>query len=387
MVNKVVNKSKNPTRLKRGDAIKTQYAGVYYIIDEKSKAKVWIVRVKINGIDTEQRVGRSDDEFRTNAYIAHQKRMQLIAELKTGKSILKSDNPTLKQLFEIYMDTKGKTTVRAVNYPSYFQHHIEDALGHKKLHEIKLRDLQNVVDNMIRAGYKVSHVRTLRDIVSNCYKIAIFENLIDFNLTEHIEFPKSDNNRYFNLDDESRYSLFEAIEKIPFLDYKVMFYFLIRGRRKGEVLKLEWRDINFEMKSYVIRDENSKTRDRFELLLDDELFDLLKELKAQSGTNRYIFENPKTGNSYKDIPRRFWLHIKEQAGIDEMRIHDFRHLLGFTLVNNGVGMESISKQLTHKSIRTTQKYSNLGSKVAQKATDTYLKLGKRPNESELTAEK
>ncbi|WP_156143390.1 hypothetical protein, partial [Sulfurospirillum cavolei] len=101
---------------------------------------------------------------RLTAYMAHQKRMQLIAELKAGKSILKSDNPTLKQLFESYMDTKGKMTVRAKNYPSYFKSHIEDALGHKKLHDIKLRDLQNVVDNMIRAGYKVSHVRTLRDI-------------------------------------------------------------------------------------------------------------------------------------------------------------------------------------------------------------------------------
>ena len=89
VVNKVVNKSKNPTRLKRGDAIKTQYAGVYYILDEKTKAKIWIARIKIDGIDTEQRVGRSDDELRTNAYMAHQKRMQLIAELKAGKSILK----------------------------------------------------------------------------------------------------------------------------------------------------------------------------------------------------------------------------------------------------------------------------------------------------------
>jgi hypothetical protein len=224
---------------KRTQAIKTTYPGLFYYIDSDSKAKVWIARIKIGKLDTEQVVGRSDDQFKTNAFLAHQKRLELIAELKAGKSILKSDNPTLRQLFDIYMDTKGQMTVRAKNYPSYFKSHIEDALGHKKLHDIKLRDLQNVVDNMIRAGYKVSHVRTLRDIVSNCYKIAIYDNLIDSNLTEHIEFPKFDNNRYFNLDDESRIKLFEVIENIPFLDYKVMFYFLIRGRRKGEVLKLK----------------------------------------------------------------------------------------------------------------------------------------------------
>ena len=372
-----MNILKKPIGLKRGDAIKTQYAGVYYIIDEKTKAKVWIVRIKINGIDTEQRVGRSDDQYRTNAYIAHQKRMQLVAELKAGKSILKNDNPTLKQLFDIYMDTKGKTTVRASSYPSYFKRHIEDALGHKKLHDIKLRDLQNVVDNMIRAGYKVSHTRTFRDIVSNCYKIAIYDNLIDSNLTEHIEFPKFDNNRYFNLDDESRIKLFEVIENIPFLDYKVMFYFLIRGRRKGEVLKLKWSDIDFVLGKYVVQDYNSKTRDRQEYIIDGQLLPELIALKEQSGAREYVFTNPKTNTKFDDVPRRFWLHIKEQAGINDMRIHDFRHLLGFTLVNHGVSLEGISKAIGHKNVRTTQKYSNIQATMADQAVQTYLGLGKK----------
>lgn len=372
-----MNILKKPIGLKRGDAIKTQYAGVYYIIDEKTKAKVWIVRIKINGIDTEQRVGRSDDQYRTNAYIAHQKRMQLVAELKAGKSILKNDNPTLKQLLDVYMQSKGKTTVRAKSYPSYFKNHIEDALGHKKLHDIKLRDLQNVIDNMIRAGYEVSYTKTFRDIVSNCYKIAIHDNLIDSNLTEHIEFPKFDNNRYFNLVDEKRIKLFEAIENIPFLDYKVMFCFLLRGRRKGEVLKLEWKDINFEMKSYVVRNEISKTRERLEFLLDNELFEFLKELKVQSETNHYVFVNPKTKKPYADMPRRFWEHIKQQTGIEGMTFHDFRHLLGFTLVNNGVSLESIGKALGHKKASTTQKYSNMKAQMAKEAVDSYLDILKK----------
>lgn len=376
-MNKVVNILKKPIGLKRGDAIKTQYAGVYYIIDEKTKAKVWIVRIKINGTDTEQRVGRSDDQYRTNAYIAHQKRMQLIAEVKAGKSILKNDNPTLKQLLGIYMETKGKITVRASSYPSYFKRHIEDALGHKKLHDIKLRDLQNVVDNMIRAGYKVSHTRTFRDIVSNCYKIAIYDNLIDSNLTEHIEFPKSDNNRYFNLDDESRKRLFEAIINIPFIDYKVMFFFLLRGRRKGEVLKLKWSDVNLELGKYVIQDYNSKTRDRQEYLLDDTLLSELQALKQLSGNNEYVFSNPKTNTKFADIPRRFWEHIKEQTGIDNMRIHDFRHLLGFTMVNNGVPLESIGKALGHKKPSTTQKYSNMKAQMAKETVDSYLDILKK----------
>lgn len=362
---------------KRAKAIKTSYPSLFYYIDADTKAKVWIARIKIGKLDTEQVVGRSDDQFKTNAFLAHQKRLELIAELKAGKSILKSDNPTLKQLFDTYMDTKGKTTVRAVNYPSYFEHHIEDALGHKKLRDIKLRDLQNVVDNMIRAGYKVSHVRTLRDIVSNCYKIAIYDNLIDSNLTEHIEFPKSDNNRYFNLDDESRKKLFDAIINIPFIDYRVMFFFLLRGRRKGEVLKLKWSDVQFELGKYVIQDYNSKTRDRQEYFLDDELLVDLQALKQFSGNNEYVFTNPKTNTKFTDIPRRFWEHIKEQTGIDDMRIHDFRHLLGFTMVNHGVALEFIGKALGHKKPSTTQKYSNMKAQMAKETVDSYLDILKK----------
>ena len=52
-----------------------------------------------------------------------------------------------------------------------------------------------------------------------------------------------------------------------------MFLFLLRGRRKGEVLSLEWKDVNFEQKSYTIRDENSKIGETQKYLLDDELIE------------------------------------------------------------------------------------------------------------------
>lgn len=52
------------------------------------------------------------------------------------------------------------------------------------------------------------------------------------------------------------------------------------------------------------------------------------------------------------------------------------------MVNNNVPLESISRQLTHKNIRTTQKYSNMQAKIADEAVQMYLGLGKETkNES------
>lgn len=159
---------------------------------------------------------------------------------------------------------------------------------------------------------------------------------------------KSDVNHYLNFDEELRKRLFNAIVNIPFIDYRVMFFFLLQGRRKAEVLKLKWSDVDLELSKYVIQDKNSKTCDRQEYLLDDALLSELKALKQLSGNNEYVLTNPKTNTKFADIPRRFWEHIKEQAGIDNMRIHDFRYLLGFTMVNTGVPLESIGKALGHK---------------------------------------
>jgi site-specific recombinase XerD len=60
-----------------------------------------------------------------------------------------------------------------------------------------------------------------------------------------------------------------------------------------------------------------------------------------------------------------------------MRLHDFRHLLGFTLINNNIPLEIISKTLGHKSIKTTQRYSNMKEEMAKIGSDAFLKLLKK----------
>ncbi len=77
-----------------------------------------------------------------------------------------------------------------------------------------------------------------------------------------------------------------------------------------------------------------------------------------------------------DIPRRTWARIKSKLGI-KMRIHDFRHLLGFSLINNDMPIEVISRALGHKSIKTTQRYSNMKEEMAKVGTDAFLELLKK----------
>ena len=87
-------------------------------------------------------------------------------------------------------------------------------------------------------------------------------------------------------------------------------------------------------------------------------------------------ENKKTLKKYAKFPAAPWKRLKEKCEITDMKLHDFRHLLGFTLVNNGVSLENISRALGHSKIATTQMYSNQKEKMASDAVDAYLDLMK-----------
>ena len=353
------------------DYIKTKFPGVYYIIDSKTKVKTYIARIKINGlIDTEQIVGYSNDEIRTNPTVAYQKRNELILQIKSGKPLNKK--LTLRTVFDEYIEHVSKiqreSTVKTKVY--YFNKHFKK-LETKLLTDIKTDDIQKFVNSLIKKGYKPQTAKHLKNLLKAIFNYAIKKRYIELNPANNVELPKFNNERKFYLPTEKAKELYQEILEIPDDKYRLMFLFLLRGRRKGEILSLEWQDVNFESKKYVIRDENNKIGEEQTYLLDDELIQHFKFLKKKK--RGLIFTSPVTGKKMSDIPRKLWSRIKKKLGI-EMRIHDFRHLLGFTLINNDVPIEIVSRAMGHKSIKTTQRYSNMKEEMAKVGTDAFLEL-------------
>lgn len=353
---------------------KTKYTGIYVKEDSKTKVKTYLARAKVNGVEIEQIVGHSNDEFKTNPSLAFNRRVELINKHKAGRSTKKADNPTLDKFFhefqEIRKNTISENRWKSANW--FYEKYVPTSLRNKKLAAVTSTDLQKIINQMIDEGKKGSYIITVKEIFSPLYKKALEYELVEKNITDHLKFPKYDNTRYFSLPDEKVKALINEIMDIPDSHYRVMFMFLLRGRRSNEVRSLQWEDINFENKSYIIQDRNNKTRKNDVYLLDDELVEHLEIIREKNGL---LFKSPRTGKKLTAIPKRLWKRIQEKVGIS-MRIHDFRHLLGFTLVNNNVPLEHISKALGHSKITTTQRYSNQKKQMAKDAIDTYLGIVK-----------
>nr|WP_316622514.1 site-specific integrase [uncultured Ruminococcus sp.] len=119
------------------------------------------------------------------------------------------------------------------------------------------------------------------------------------------------------------------------------FYFLeiTTGLRLGEILALEWEDLDEENKTIRVNKQVRRFKNGMEvstpktqasirtISISDECLTLLKGLKAKQpvGT-KLMFPSPVTGTYYDPKSITYRLHrIQRRAGVPQIRFHDLRH--------------------------------------------------------------
>lgn len=123
------------------------------------------------------------------------------------------------------------------------------------------------------------------------------------------------------------------------------------GRRRAELLRLEWEDIDREGKKYLIR--TSKTH-------------LSRHYPLSPGFESALdsLEGERKGRIFKR-----WQHpdtlthlVKEEltrAGFPTLRLHDLRHTFASLYMESGGGLRSLQDLLGHTEYRTTEIYAHL----------------------------
>lgn len=131
---------------------------------------------------------------------------------------------------------------------------------------------------------------------------------------------------------------------------------LLTGMRRGEILKMKWKDINFRLGTIRIPAENSKTkRERF-IPIDSNLIATLDSIERKGDC---VFMNDQTGIHRKRVEEAFKAAC-EKIGITTGRkaglvFHDLRHLAAYRLVKV-TDIVTASKILGHSTIQMTMRY-------------------------------
>jgi integrase len=94
---------------------------------------------------------------------------------------------------------------------------------------------------------------------------------------------------------------------------------------------------------------------------------LLSDLPRATG-NEFVIVGEKEGQHATDLQRP-WRRIREQAGINDVRIHDLRHTFASYAAMAGYDLPIIGRLLGHTQIQTTARYAHLADAPVRRAAD------------------
>lgn len=120
--------------------------------------------------------------------------------------------------------------------------------------------------------------------------------------------------------------------------------------RRGEILKLQWSDIDFHRNKIHVRGTNTKTETSRDVPLTDRV---KRELLALHDLNKPV---PFPVTDFKNA----WQAAKKAAGIEGLRFHDLRSTAISRWLNKyRLPLSAVSKMAGHDSIETTNRYYNI----------------------------
>ena len=251
--------------------------------------------------------------------------------------------------YEVYAEPRIRPNTKSY-YTNYIENHIIPGIGDVPLDKLTTIQIQRFYNNLQKSG-RVQRknfpelkdkslsprvVRGVHTLLHNCLEQAVAERLILTNPAQGCKLPQLEKKEMKILPQEKIGMYLAEAERRGLL---AAFYLeLTTGLRRGELLALQWTDLDVENRTLSITKQVNringelavsppKTRNSIRTLaLPQQAVDLLIAEHQKHPRNQYLFPSPKTGTMYDpDTFRRTHDKILKAIGAEHIRFHDLRH--------------------------------------------------------------
>lgn len=272
---------------------------------------------------------------------------------------------------ELYVKTNNKYS-EAQNKESILKVHLQPFFGIKPLDKINGLDIENFKAEKIAMGLANKTINNFLIVFSRCLKIAqewgVIQDIPRIKLLK-VQAQKFD---FLSLE-ECQILLGSAKGLIR----DMIFVALRTGLRFGELIALEWSDIDFNGRQITVRQSFSRgklgstksNKIRYVPMLEE----VYQILQARSKKDTFVFSQDNGSPCNPMLCLRYLHKSCRESGLRKIGWHTFRHTFASHLTQIGVSVNVVKELLGHSDIRTTMRYSHLNSSVIREAV--YL-LGK-----------
>jgi integrase len=345
---------------------------------------------------------------------------------------------TLNGLLDEYIKLYGSVTWSASTYASnvsLIDHYIRPYIGKMSLASINTRTLARFFQKSgdipkkahrykPNAGEYISQntKHELLKILKSTFTQAIYWGYLTFNPAQYIRLPKSFGYYRRALKAQQVLHVIKAAIENQDLFMTLMIQFAFScSMRKGEILGLQWRDIDFQENTIRIHQELTRlSRSAMKSVSSKGIKLLFPSMKLPS-TTQLVLKEPKTASSVRTVYMtptlnkllHLWkdrqrlekaMHaceatdyglvfaqangrpfqeksvstkfkqLLEKCHYEPVTFHSLRHTSASLLLKAGMQLTDVMHWLGHKNFRTTQRYSHLEARSKTSSTQALTKL-------------
>jgi integrase len=288
----------------------------------------------------------------------------------------------LGEYLDYWLEHVVRTNRRPKTYEQYeiaARLYLKPGLGSRQLIQLSVPIVQSFLNQKIKEGHSIRKVQIIRTALSAALTRAQREELVGRNVARLVELPEWQRQEIYP---------WSAVEAKQFLDaardhvlQPAFLLLILYGLRRGEVLGLRWRDVDFEKGEVRIRQQlqrvgrelavgplKTKASQRKLPLLGLVRQALMVHQKRQriishaastarkgTATTEELVFTTRIGSPIepRNFVRSFW-SICEASEIRVIKLHHLRHTTATLLKNLGVPARDAQLILGHSNITTTQ---------------------------------
>jgi len=300
---------------------------------------------------------------------------RMITEMEQGK-IAKRTNKSIAEWMDEwltqYLPNIEETT--RIGYKTKIKCYIKPAIGDILIQSLRAEHVQKMVNDMYERGLSPKNIRDTYSNINAAMKKAVKIRLIPYNPCEGVSLPKIKKYKAEVYPPEMIHNLLDTVMGTDM--YLPVLLLVTAGLRRGELLALNWDDIDFKnnilkvrrnmvrgQSGYIIKAPKSEAGVRDIHLSND----VMKELS--SAKVKYMTDILSYGPSFQnlgfvirqedgsplcpDSMSRKWRRFLESNNLPKIRLHDLRHSNATALIQAGVNPRVVQQRLGHADVNIT----------------------------------
>ena len=374
------------------------YTGFLYK-RENAKGFTWYYKIKVGNKVVKNKSTKTSVKKEAKKILD-----RTLYELEHGTSAALSKDMVFNDYLDRWLENNVRLNCKYTTYENYkkvMHEHVENTIGIYKIKQIDTYLIQELLNNMYKNGYSRPTVDLTRNVLSGAFKCAIQTyNLISINPVKYTKIPKYENSKNKMKDKVITIEQFnKLIELSPmgtdlYLPLQISFH---TGMRRGEVLALQWEDIDLDNNIIHVRHSLIKKEGIFELSspktessirdisIGNTLVKILKAHKLKQKENKlkygkfYIDGDWVCTHEYGELLNLEQLSNKVFAlsrKVDfKFTFHFLRHTHATMLIEAGANIKEVSRRLGHDNLATTMDiYSHVTEKMKNETVDIFEKI-------------